>query len=137
MLYSVINCSCHAVCYIPRTSFITGSSYLFTPFTHLTYPQPLSLAITSLFFVSMSWWVFFWFCFVCFSDSTFKWDHMKFVFLWLIFKLVCLSCYYWLVTILYNILDTGPVSDMWYIKIFFQSMSYWKLTKAMMILCIY
>ena len=53
--------------------FITRNLYLLTPFTHLTHPAPL--ATTNLFSVHLSS------VFVFVLDSTYKWDHMVFVFL--------------------------------------------------------
>ena len=47
----------------------------------LFFSPPISLAVTNLFSVSTSLFLFF----VCFvSDSTYKWDYMVFAFLWLI-----------------------------------------------------
>lgn len=59
MQYSIINESHQSVHYAVITStrliyFITGTLYLFPPFTHFTHSLSLPLATTSLFFVSMS-----------------------------------------------------------------------------------
>ena len=61
---------------------ITESPYLSLPLPILHIPWPLSpLAITSLFSVSM---LFFLLCLFCYIDSKYKWNHMVFIFVWLI-----------------------------------------------------
>ena len=51
--------------------------YLLTTFTHFTHPQPPPLATTNLFSAS----IILSFVFLFALDSTYKWDHMVFVFL--------------------------------------------------------
>ena len=60
--------------------FITGSLCLLIPFTYFTHPPiPCQPPVCSLYL-----WVCFCFVmFICFLDSTCKWNHAVFVFLWL------------------------------------------------------
>ena len=62
------------------TYSITGSLYLFTFFTHFTHPITLPLWQPPISFLYL--WTCF--CLFSFSDSTYKWVHAVFVFLWLI-----------------------------------------------------
>ena len=80
--YSIVNCSRHAVHYIPKVIYlIPGRLYFLTTFTHFPHPPttcPWKPPVSSL-----SLWV----CLV--FDSTYKWDHTVFVFLCLAYFIYC------------------------------------------------
>ena len=82
----LLTISYRALHYIPRfIHFLTRNEYLVTSFTHfVTRPQPQ--ASSSLFPLSMDSFCVYMFClFVCFLDSSYKWDHMIFIILfWVI-----------------------------------------------------
>ena len=99
--------------------FITGILYLLIPFTHFTYPANLllPLATPSLFSISKIGFVFF-----CFFHSTYKWNHIVFVFLWVISLSIIpskfihvvangkISFFLWLSSIPLYICTTAPLS---------------------------
>ena len=68
--------------------FITRSLCLLIPATHFPpCPRPLFLWQPPLGICSLYLWVWVQFCFVCLFcilNSTYKWNHVVFVFLWLI-----------------------------------------------------
>ena len=83
------------------TCLITEHLWLSTPFTHLAHCHSPPLATTNLFSISMN--LIFYCC--CFFDSTYRWNHMIFIFLWLTYftwhnalKIhpCCLKCQYFL-----------------------------------------
>ena len=58
--------------------FITGSLYLWIPFTYFDVPSPLA---TTSFSVSISLYLF---CLFCFLDSTYKWNHtIKYIYIYI------------------------------------------------------
>ena len=70
------------------TYFITGGLCLLMLFTYFTLTHTLPSGYHHLFSLSVS---LFSFCFVslfCFSDSTYKWNHTLFVFLWLTLSII-------------------------------------------------
>lgn len=81
--YNIIGYISHTVHNIPITYFITRSLYLLFLFTHFApcSQPPFPLAITTLFSLSMNLGLVL-FCLVCicFLDSTYKWNHVVFVF---------------------------------------------------------
>ena len=68
------------------TYYVTGGWYLLIAYTYFALPPSLSslLATTCLFSEPMSLFLFLFCLFVLFFDSTCKWDHVAFLFLWLI-----------------------------------------------------
>ena len=71
--------------------FTTASLYLLIFFTYFAqHCRPLPLVIT-IFFVSMSLFLFPFICSFGFLDSTCKWNHTVFVFIWLISLSITLS----------------------------------------------
>ena len=74
----------------PRDSFICNWKFvpLNLPHLFLSSPTPFPLATTCFFSVSMTLFLFCYVCsFVLFLDSTYKWNHMVFVFLLDLFHL--------------------------------------------------
>ena len=91
-IYSLSNCKmCNtvlvnivAMLYVTppwRIYFITGSSYVLTPFTHFAHSITPTPNIWQPPIYSLFLWALGFFAFLV-SDSTCKWDHMAFVCVW-------------------------------------------------------
>lgn len=77
MQCNINNYSCIAIDkWISMVYFITGKLFLFTPFTHFSHSQHLSLATIYSLYLQLD--------FTCFLYFTHKWDSILFIFLGLI-----------------------------------------------------
>ena len=93
--YSIIDhCLMLYITLLSLSYVITGGSYLLIPFTDFTHSSALNYSPPAfwqpLFVLCICEYVFILFC-LCIWDSTYRWDHTVFVFLWLISLSVILS----------------------------------------------